>query len=527
MNSKLFIASGYAAWYFTFILGFFILAPSTDDGYYTIASLGTALKGSPGFWIGDSFSHVFFLPTAFNFIYGYLLKLTMISGFDFGAFGFRFYQFLFILLLPVVLTVMLRKLYPRDHGVRFLLFISLLSLTHFVQSASTVRPEVLGALLFLVFLSTRKQSPEAGLLPSFVLALCGTVHPIFTLLAFAVFGTGLIRRFLLFRLTNLTGLLKSLIAFAIPFGFLSIYYLSNFKEFREQTLGRASFLSTDAWSAPAVVIQDLLFWRNSSGIEFGLFNGYPAFALLAVLTASTFLVAYRRAELWSDNTLWVIWPILAVQWFVFLFLPPFLPYLAFSAFLSTLLIVLLLKPVQFKIIEKFPSWSLASVGLGMCLLFIAFQGGKFFLAPDDRLTPAGLHSAMAPILENTETKMYTDSARLIPPLIDFFSEGENIRLNFTYLSPDCLQPHLLARANEHAVTELTTLDSATTLWGLDAALLARTSNRTAQGDLRFVTKGSGAIITLTPDEEVYSDNKNLIIRASSSTVQLDSSACGE
>ena len=86
-NSKLFVVAGLAAWFLTFLLGFFILAPSTDDGYYVIASMGTALNGNPGFWIGNEFAPSFFLPTAFPFLYGILLKLTMILGFDFGPFG--------------------------------------------------------------------------------------------------------------------------------------------------------------------------------------------------------------------------------------------------------------------------------------------------------------------------------------------------------------------------------------------------------------------------------------------------------
>ena len=69
MNSKLFIVAGLGPWYLTFLLGFFTLAPSTDDGYYIIASLGTAFTGNPGFWIGDDFAPVFFLPTAFTYFY--------------------------------------------------------------------------------------------------------------------------------------------------------------------------------------------------------------------------------------------------------------------------------------------------------------------------------------------------------------------------------------------------------------------------------------------------------------------------
>ena len=88
---------GYGAWYLTFLVGFFILAPSTDDGYYIIASLGTALEGTPGFWIGDDFTPGFFLPTAFTYFYGLLLKFTMTFGFNFGPFGFRLYHFLFVL----------------------------------------------------------------------------------------------------------------------------------------------------------------------------------------------------------------------------------------------------------------------------------------------------------------------------------------------------------------------------------------------------------------------------------------------
>ncbi len=78
VNSKLFIIAGFGAWYVTFLLGFFILAPSSDDSVYIIASLGTALTGSPGFWFGDEFAPSFFLPTTFTFFYGVLLKLTII-----------------------------------------------------------------------------------------------------------------------------------------------------------------------------------------------------------------------------------------------------------------------------------------------------------------------------------------------------------------------------------------------------------------------------------------------------------------
>ena len=153
MNSKTFIFAGYGAWCLTFLVGFFILAPSTDDGYYLIASLGAALTGSPGFWIGDKFFPALFLPTAFTYFYGLLLKLTMILNLDFGPFGFRFYQFIFVLLIPLSGSLMLRRFYPGEHRFRSLLLLVFLSLTYFVQSAATVRPEVLGAVLFFCFLS--------------------------------------------------------------------------------------------------------------------------------------------------------------------------------------------------------------------------------------------------------------------------------------------------------------------------------------------------------------------------------------
>ena len=190
MNSKTFVYAGFCAWYLTFLVGFFVLAPSTDDGYYVIASLGVAINDSPGFWIGDTFSPALFLPTAFTYFYGLLLKLTMILNFNFGPFGFRFYQFIFVLLLPVSGVLMLRRLCPGDYGFRLLLFLVFLSLTYFVQSAATVRPEVLGAVLFLCFLSLSEKSSERRAFPAFLLALCGTVHPNFTLLAVAIFALG-------------------------------------------------------------------------------------------------------------------------------------------------------------------------------------------------------------------------------------------------------------------------------------------------------------------------------------------------
>ena len=524
MNSKLFLIAGYGAWYLTFVLGFFLLAPSTDDGYYVIASMGTALNGSPGFWIGDHFVNVFFLPTAFTFFYGLLLKMTIVLGTDFGPLGFRIYQFLFIFLLPLASTLALKRLFPRDYGIRLLLFLTLISLTYFVQSAPAVRPEVLGALLFLLFLSIHKNKIAGGAFPAFILALSGTTHPVFTLLALAVFGVGLIRKYQQVRFRNLITWFGTFAGFGIPFGILGIFYLTRLDEFREQTLGRASFLSTDAGTAPAIIFDHLSFWNHTAGIQFGLFSGYPAYAFVLIMLFSTSIVIRERADIWGHETLWICWPILAVQWFVFLFLPAFIPYLGFTAFFASLIVVVLLRPVDLQQIGRF-SRVTAVAGFALCLVFIVFQGGKFLLDSEDRLTPAGLHSAMSPILKEEDALLYTSNARLIPPLIDYFSENGNIRINFMYLSPDCLQPHLLELADQHALSTLTTSDPVTTYWGLDSSVVNQDIGPQEDGSLTFYTKGSHAEITIMPSDLVYADRKNLITRASSVAVKVDEDAC--
>jgi len=489
VNSRLFIIAGYGAWYLTFVLGFFILAPSTDDGYYVIAAMGTALKGSPGFWIGDEFSHVFFLPTAFTYVYGLLLKLTMSLGMDFGAFGFRFYQFVFVLLLPLVSTWMLRRLFPSDYAFRLLLLLVGLSITHFVQSAASVRPEVLGAVLFIVFLALRDRDGLRGSVSVFVLALSGTVHPIFTLLAGVVFGVWLVRKYRRVGLSRLNEWVVSFVAFGLPFGALGVYYIVNLAEFREQALGRASFLSTASMSAPALILENLRFWSNADGISFGLFSGYPAFGFVIVMAVSTLLVVSRFRQLWGHEGLWITLPILFVQWMVFLLLPPFLPYMGFAAFLGTLVVVLL---------WRHPVWLapgvrgkrvLAAGGFAVCLVFIVFHGGKFLLTSEDRLTPAGLHSEMTPVLEGSDVKLYTNGARLIPPLIDYFSDDGKIRINFIYLSPDCLHGELLERANEHSRSVLASVDPDSTYWALDMGLVERRSSESADGADHFHCEG--------------------------------------
>jgi len=521
VNSKLFIIAGCGAWYLTFLLGFFILAPSTDDGYYTITSLGTALRGNPGFWIGDEFSPAFFLPSAFTYFYGLLLKLTMTLGFDFGPFGFRFYQFLFVFLLPVLIALILRRLNPGDYGIRLLLLLTCLSLTHFVQSAATVRPEVLGVLLFIGFLLLRGKSFNRETSSAFVLALSGIVHPVFTLLSGVVFATALLWGFKRYGLDNLRKWIGPVIAFALPFVALGIYYLSNLAEFRQQTLGRAEFLSTDIWTTPTVIWNNILLWTNPAGIEFGLFSGYPAVAIVIVMFASTWLVFHRRANLWNDDILWVCFPILLIQWFIFLLLPPFLPYLAFSSFLASLNVVLLLQPPKAWVLTRRSTWMISAGGMLLCLVFIGFQGGKFLLVPSERLTPAGLHSVMSSILENDEAELYTSNARLIPPLIDYFSENDDIRLNLTYLSPHCLQGDLLKKANHHSLSIVPSSDVSNTYWGINRRLV----NQTQEDALSFIMKGSQTSITLTPDDQIYLDDKNLIIRASNVSTQVERQVC--
>ena len=491
MNSKTFILAGYCAWYLTFLVGFFILAPSTDDGYYLIASLGTALTGSTGFWIGDTFSPALFLPTAFTYFYGLLLKLTMILNLDFGPFGFRFYQFIFVLLIPLSGSLMLRRFYPGEHGFRLLLLIMFLSLTYFVQSAATVRPEVLGAVLFFCFLSLSQINSERRALPAFLLALCGVVHPNFTLLALAIFGAGLIRNVRSLRLSHLGQWTLTCLVFALPFVMVGAHYVLNIAAFEQQTLGRAGVLSNDFGTAPSLVWKNLWFWENSVGIPYGLFSGYPALGLISAMLISTVLVLCRGMRLWADGTLWISWPILFIQWIVFLLLPPFLPYLAFSSFLAGVNIALLCPRPPRWVLNGWSKWMVASCGFACCLTFIIFQAGKFALVPGGWLTPSGLHSVMAPVLEGTNAKFYTRSARLIPPLIDYFSENDSIRINFLYLSPDCLQSGLLESANQHSLVTLTSSDVQNTYWGF----ARRTSNKGGKGEISFVVKGAQSIVT--------------------------------
>jgi len=166
-------------------------------------------------------------------------------------------------------------------------------------------------------------------------------------------------------------------------------------------------------------------------------------------------------------------------------------------------------------------WALGSGALVLCLIFIGFHGGKFLFVPGERLTPAGLHSVMSPILENDETELYTATARLIPPLIDYFANNSDIRLNMTYLAPDCFRSDLLTRANQHFLGVLPKSDLKHTYWGLNRRHL----NLDHDGALRYNSKGSQMSITLKSAEQVYSDDKNLIVKASSVSAVTDNEAC--
>jgi len=536
VKAKHYIIAGSLSWLLTFVVGFFILAPSTDDGYYVIASLGTALKGSPGFWIGDEFSPSFFLPTAFTFVYGILLKLTMILGLDFGPFGFRVYQFLFILLLPLFGLIALRQLFPRDYGLRFLAFIALLSATYFVQTAPIVRPEVLGSVLFIVHFTLRGKKLGRLDTATFVLALSGTMHPLFMILAFTVFSVGLTRRLRLYGIGRISYWFETVATFAIPYTALALYYALNITAYREQIGGRAEILSNALLMQFMFLWDNLRFWSDPAGIEIGLYSGYPAYTFVLIMATSTWLVIRNRTSLWQDDRRWIAWPIISIQWLAFFTFPPFLPYLGFTSFLGTLVIVLLWSESDNRYLSGQQRTIIFMVACGcLSLLFIAFHSGKFIISSEKRLTPAGLYSAMSPIFDNNqEAKLYTHAARLIPPLIEYFSNDEDeIRINFLYLDPDCLPATLLERANYHTAMILPNLEPNETYWGLMAGLdiggtRAGESQLNDDGTITFKTKDKHATITLNPITKAYSDSKNLITTATPASIKLAApGACGE
>ena len=128
---------------------------------------------------------------------------------------------------------------------------------------------------------------------------------------------------------------------------------------------------------------------------------------------------------------------------------------------------------------------------------------------------------MSPLLENDEVELYTSNARLIPPLIDYFYEKGDVRLNLTYLSPQCLQGDLLKRANHHSLSIVSSSDVSRTFWGVNRRLV----DQTHEDELSFIMKGSQTKVTLVPAAQIYSDDKNLIIRASRFVVQSDTQTC--
>lgn len=508
----MFVLAASLTWLLTFIVGFFILAPSTDDGYYIIASLGTAIKGSPGFWIGNEFMPSFFLPTAFTYVYGLLLKLTMVLGLDFGPFGFRVYQFLIILTLPLISFRALRSMFTNDHSVRFLLLLTLLSLTYFLQSAPIVRPEVLGAVLFTSFLGLRGKKIGRFDVSILILSLSGLMHPVYTLLAFAVFGISLIRRFRQTGLENPTYWINSLIPFVTPFAVLAVYYAFNLNEYQAQIGGRSTILTANLFASPGFILDNLRFWSDPDGIQFGLFGGYPAVAFVTTMLGSTYLAFRNRSRLWGDDRLWVVLPMVLVQWLVFFLMPSYVPYLAFTSFVSSLVIVMAWQRPFGSIVDNRKQASLlALVLVGFSLVFITFHVGKFVLNSDVRLTPSGIHAVVSPILDDDNAQFYTNQARLIPPLIDNFADGDQIKIHFLYLDPDCLPPRLLELANRNAETDIASLNPEKTYWGINLI----DSKIDDQGTRSFVTKGAGSTVELDPTDVAYQDGKNLITRASS------------
>ncbi|MEC9292891.1 MAG: hypothetical protein VYC65_01250, partial [Chloroflexota bacterium] len=287
------------------------------------------------------------------------------------------------------------------------------------------------------------------------------------------------------------------------------------------------------WSGPNFLWQQLAFWNHPRGIDIGLYSGYPAFVFLLVMFLSTALVWRRRSYVWSHASFWVCWPMLFVQWVVLFAWPNYLSYLGFSTLLASLIIVMLWQRPGVLVPPGRTRYVFVTACFALSMIFIAFHGGKFLFFSEVTLTPSRLHSVMTPILENPETKLYTNTERLIPPLIDHFSEQGNIRVNFLYfmharkghgMDPDCLPPHLYELANEHSLTALSNSDRHNTYWGLNKLR----TDRTADGNF-FIPKIKGTLSTilLTPVEQVYEDNKNLIIRASDVTVTTNEPGCSQ
>ena len=94
-------------------------------------------------------------------------------------------------------------------------------------------------------------------------------------------------------------------------------------------------------------------------------------------------------------------------------------------------------------------------------------------------------------------------------------------IHLTYLSPHCLQGDLLKRANHHSLSIMRSSDVSNTYWGINRRL----ANQTQGDELSFIMKGSQTKVTLAPADQIYSDDKNLIIRASHFRVQSDSQTC--
>lgn len=212
----------------------------------------------------------------------------------------------------------------------------------------------------------------------FLVAMSGTMHPVFTLLAFVVFGSGLIRHFRQKGIRHLRYWLDSLISFAITYIVLASYYTLNFAEYQNQVGGRAGILSTNLLGPLQFIWENLLFWTDPLGIEFGLYGLYPAFVFTSIMLLSTWLVVRNRSELWADDHRWITLPMVFAQWAVFFVLPTYVPSLAFSSFIASLTVVTLVDESHFGFFQdRKRILVFAGACTALSLLFITVHVVKF------------------------------------------------------------------------------------------------------------------------------------------------------
>ena len=539
LASKLTLCLLLFIWLIHTIFTFLVIPPGDDLGVYFTPALGIKNLFQNGMFIGEEFTHQYFMHPGFAFFHGLFFKLFSLVNIPINYYTYRLPQILFVLML-LLGTVYLINLCHRNNKTNYLIqsniFLIILAITPFAQNCWYVRPDVLGLFFIVIGLICYKyqqnSDPDLNILyyaSALFLGFAATVH-----LNFIIVVSPVVIIILIYDFMRNKNHMESFL-FLFLFGFPSLvivwwYYIHYPESVRElfNVLAMKSTVSIGYGAGLLRLAQEALMLGNWDTIDKKLYYAFFTMPLFLILVGSSIFVSNYLKMIRTNHFNFILFTLYLTSILILIAdRRGWYNYFTITAYFALLFVTTVITSKHQITKSNYPKNGLLhKLILGLLIILASTEfivhGAKYMLSSKKYFYTPRVYSEVSKELKQGDT-IFINTNKFIAPFSGIFDDqyGDKADINVYHVFPFSYLANIQNKMRMFLINKVKVLSPVKTVWAYTKnginfnrnKMEIRSSIRTT--DFKLTKR---LFVDIKVKDIIYEDNYYLVIRPESTKI---------